>query len=410
MSATKVKHIPKLRFPEFTEPWKTDSVDSFVKRHNKPVVVESNCMYRQIGVRSHGKGIFHKEPVTGKSLGEKRVFWVHPKAFVVNIVFSWEQAVALTSDAEEGFVASHRFPMFVPVDKKTDLNFLLLFFLRKRGKYLLGLASPGGAGRNKTLGQNEFAKLDVTFPPLVEQQKITAFVGAVDEKLEALRRKLELLQAYKRGMMQKIFSQELRFNNDDDSNLTNWEKVKFGDVFTRVNRRNVSSCNNVLTISAQQGLVSQQNFFNKSIASKNLAGYFLLKKGDFAYNKSYSKGYPMGAMKRLKDYDEGIVSPLYICFSTKNESYAQFYEQCFESGFLNKELHKIAQEGARNHGLLNFSVISFFKEIEIPKPCIKEQQKIADFLSAIDAKLDAVAEQIEKMKQFKKGLLQQMFV
>jgi type I restriction enzyme S subunit len=367
-------------------------------------------MYRQIGVRSHGKGIFHKEPVTGKSLGDKRVFWVHPQAFVVNIVFGWEQAVALTSAAEDGFIASHRFPMFVPVENKTDLNFLLLFFLRKKGKYLLELASPGGAGRNKTLGQTEFAKLVMTLPTLPEQQKIAAFVGAIDNKLEALHRKYELLQSNKRGLMQKIFSQEMRFNNDDGTNFPDWKKVKFGEVFTRVNRRNVSNCNNVLTISAQQGLVSQQDFFNKSVASKNVEGYFLLKKGDFAYNKSYSKGYPMGAMKRLNKYEEGVVSPLYICFSTKNETYARFYEQYFESGFLNRELHKIAQEGARNHGLLNFSVVSFFKEIDIPKPCIIEQQKIADCLSVINSKIDAVSGQIEKMKQFKKGLLQQMFV
>jgi type I restriction enzyme S subunit len=126
MSAAKTKHAPPLRFPEFTEPWKTNSIDSYVKRYNKPVTVEPDRMYRQIGVRSHGKGIFHKEPVTGKSLGDKRVFWVHPHAFVVNIVFGWEQAVALTSTAEDGFIASHRFPMFVPVENRTDLNFLLL--------------------------------------------------------------------------------------------------------------------------------------------------------------------------------------------------------------------------------------------------------------------------------------------
>lgn len=410
MSSAKLKHLPPLRFPQFTEPWQVDSFDSFLKRVKNSVTVEPDCMYRQIGVRSHGKGIFHKEPVSGKSLGGKRVFWVHVPAFVVNIVFGWEQAVALTSTAEEGFIASHRFPMFVPIVKKTDLDFLLLFFLRKRGKYLLELASPGGAGRNKTLGQSELAKLEVILPTLPEQQKIAAFTGVVDKKIEALRCKHEILQSFKRGLMQNIFSRELRFIDDDGTNFPDWKKVKFGEVFTRVTRRNISNCINVLTISAQQGLVSQKDFFNKSVASKNVKGYFLLKKGEFAYNKSYSKGYPMGALKRLSKYEEGVVSPLYICFSAKKETYARFYEQYFESGFLNRDLHKIAQEGARNHGLLNFSVVSFFKEIAIPKPDIKEQKKIADFLSAIDSKIDAVAGQIEKMVQFKKGLLQQMFV
>ncbi|WP_459860920.1 restriction endonuclease subunit S [Desulfuromonas carbonis] len=234
MGVVKTKNVPVLRFSEFSDPWMMDRIDNFVKRVSNPVTVEPNTFYREIGVRSHGKGIFHKEPVTGKSLGNKRVFWVHPKAFVVNIVFGWEQAVALTTATEEGFIASHRFPMFVPIGKKSDLDFLLLFFLRKRGKYLLELASPGGAGRNKTLGQSEFAQLEVTLPALAEQKKIAAFLAVVEKKLDALRRQGEQLHAYKRGVMQKIFSQELRFNADDGSGFPDWEEHEFEQIVFRV--------------------------------------------------------------------------------------------------------------------------------------------------------------------------------
>ena len=216
--------VPELRFSSFKDEWEESTIGNFVERYSEAVNVEPDSTYREIGVRSHGKGVFHKPLIKGSVLGNKRVFWVHPYAFVVNIVFGWEQAVALTSKSEKGFIASHRFPMFVPRDGKLDLKFLLSFFLRKRGKYLLGLASPGGAGRNKTLGQNEFDNLNVVFPEIEEQQKIAAFLGSVDDKLNKLHRKRELLEIWKRGLMQKIFSQQLRFTQENGMAFPDWER------------------------------------------------------------------------------------------------------------------------------------------------------------------------------------------
>ena len=185
--------------------WTKNRVDYYVERTSDPIEVEKNESYRQIGIRSHGKGIFHKEQVTGQELGDKRVFWVHPKALVLNIVFAWEHAVALTSDREKGFVASHRFPMYVPKSNRVDLDFMALFFLRKRGKYLLGVASPGGAGRNKTLGQSNFAELKVTFPCLEEQKKIASFVNCIDQKINLAQQQIKQTQAYKQGLLQQMF-------------------------------------------------------------------------------------------------------------------------------------------------------------------------------------------------------------
>jgi len=223
------KKVPELRFPEFNGDWKTDRADYFLVRYVNPVDVQLDTEYEQIGIRSHGKGIFHKDPVTGKELGNKRVYWVHSEAFTVNIVFAWEQAVALTSNAEKGFIASHRFLMFLPKENRVDLKFILLFFLRKRGKSLLELASPGGAGRNKTLGQDNFAELQLTLPQKEEQEKIASFFGTVDTRPTQLRRKHKLLQTYKRGVMQKIFSQQIRFKCDDGKPFPDWEKKKLGE-------------------------------------------------------------------------------------------------------------------------------------------------------------------------------------
>ncbi|MEG4962650.1 MULTISPECIES: restriction endonuclease subunit S [unclassified Microcoleus] len=185
--------------------WETNRIDNFLVRYNNPVHVQLDAEYSQIGIRSHGKGIFHKEPVTGRDLGNKRVYWVHPRSFVINIVFAWEQAVALTSNEEDGFIASHRFLMFLPKNNKVNLQFVLLFFLGNRGKSLLELASPGGAGRNKTLGQQNFSELQVTFPTLKEQEKIADFLTAIDKKMEAVAKQINLTEQFKKGLLQKMF-------------------------------------------------------------------------------------------------------------------------------------------------------------------------------------------------------------
>ncbi|MDD9177410.1 MULTISPECIES: restriction endonuclease subunit S [Aliivibrio] len=188
-------------FPE----WEQDRLDSFIERVNNPVDVEKAKEYREIGIRCHGKGLFHKDKKSGEELGNKRVFWVHPNALIINIVFAWERAVAVTSEHENGFIASHRFPMFIPKEGKSDLDYLLYFFLSPKGEYLLNLASPGGAGRNKTLGQAEFSKLKVTLPSLKEQQKVAQFFQSIDKKIDEVAQQVELTKQFKKGLLQQMF-------------------------------------------------------------------------------------------------------------------------------------------------------------------------------------------------------------
>lgn len=185
--------------------WGKNRLDYLLERTSDAVEVDKTIKYCQIGIRSHGKGIFHKAPVSGEELGDKRVFWVHTKALVLNIVFAWEHAVAVTSDNETGMIASHRFPMYVPKNNRIDLDFMGIFFLRPRGKYLLGIASPGGAGRNKTLGQSNFSELKVTLPCLDEQKKIASFVKSVDQKINLTQQQIKQTQAYKKGLLQQMF-------------------------------------------------------------------------------------------------------------------------------------------------------------------------------------------------------------
>ncbi len=260
-----------------------------------------------------------------------------------------------------------------------------------------------------SLSKTTIEQIGVSIPSLPEQQKIASFLTSVDERITQLTKKKALLEQYKKGIMQKIFSQKIRFKDDNGKEFEEWEGIKLGEVANRITRKNKENNLNVLTISAQYGLINQEDFFKKSVSAKDLTGYYLLEKDDFAYNKSYSTGYPMGAIKRLKKYEKGVVSTLYICFKFQQQKVNfEFIEQYFESGLHNREIEQIAQEGARNHGLLNIGLSDFFNT-QIQLPCIEEQTKIANFLLAIDKKIEGVDKQLEQTKRWKKGLLQQMF-
>ena len=190
-----------------------------------------------------------------------------------------------------------------------------------------------------------------------------------------------------------------------------WEKMRL-DAFTRrVMRKNKSNQSRLpLTISAQYGLVDQITFFNKVIASTDMSNYYLLKKGEFAYNKSYSSDYPWGAIKRLDNYEQGALSSLYICFTPQDNVESDFILQYFESPKWHKGVSEIAVEGARNHGLLNVSVQDFFYTYHYVPKDKKEQIKIAKLLMLLDERITTQNKIIDKLQSLIKGINQRVFM
>ena len=183
------------------------------------------------------------------------------------------------------------------------------------------------------------------------------------------------------------------------------------DAFTkRVMRKNKSNQSRLpLTISAQYGLVDQITFFNKVVASTDLSNYYLLKKGEFAYNKSYSSDYPWGAIKRLDNYDQGALSSLYICFAPQDNVVSDFILQYFESPKWHKGISEIAVEGARNHGLLNVAVQDFFHTYHYVPKDKKEQIKISKLLMLLDERIATQNKIIEDLKKLKSAIIEKVF-
>lgn len=203
-----------------------------LKRVENPVEVDPKAMYTQVGIRSHGKGLFYKEPVSGAELGNKVVYWIEPDCFILNIVFAWEQAIGKTTAAEAGMIGSHRFPMYRPVKNLVDIDYLIYYFLTKRGTDILEAASPGGAGRNRTLGQDRFLKSKIILPPIEEQRRIAEILATQDRVIELYGRKIEELQRFKKGALSKMFPEpghntpEVRFPGFTDA----WEQRKLGEL------------------------------------------------------------------------------------------------------------------------------------------------------------------------------------
>ncbi|WP_347262580.1 restriction endonuclease subunit S [Rudaea sp.] len=258
----------------------------------------------------------------------------------------------------------------------------------------------GQSGGISHLNAGLLKQISVPVAPAAEQHRIANVLAVWDAAIATTERLLANSRKQKQGLTLKLFFR---------SRQAGWPLVDFDEVFERVTRKNIEGNTRVLTISGAQGLVSQRDYFNKSVAGANLASYTLLYKGEFAYNKSYSAGYPLGAIKPLLRYDSGVVSSLYLCFRFRDETSASadFFRHYFEAGLLNESISCIAQEGARNHGLLNVGVNDFFK-LRLHVPSIEQQSQVASILNAAEQHEKSIEVQLEKLRAEKSALMQQL--
>ncbi|HFO0505790.1 TPA: restriction endonuclease subunit S [Staphylococcus aureus] len=386
MSNTQTKNVPELRFPGFEGEWEEKKLEDIIK-------VNSGKDYKHLDkgdIPVYGTGGYMtsvSEPLSeidAVGIGRKGTI---NKPYLLEAPF-W------TVDTL----------FYCTPKKETDILFILSLFRKINWKvYDESTGVP-------SLSKQTINKINRFVPTNKEQQKIGKFFSKLDRQIELEEQKLELFQQQKKGYMQKIFSQELRFKDESGNDYPDWEEKELGEVADRVIRKNKNfESKKPLTISGQLGLIDQTEYFSKSVSSKNLENYTLIKNGEFAYNKSYFNGYPLGAIKRLTRYDSGVLSSLYICFSIKSEMSKDFMEAYFDSTHWYREVSGIAVEGARNHGLLNISVNDFFT-ILIKYPSLEEQRKIGDFFIKLDRQIELEEQKLELLQQRKKALLKSMLI
>jgi type I restriction enzyme S subunit len=265
-------------------------------------------------------------------------------------------------------------------------------------KYNTGTAQP-------KLNREVCERISLLLPDIEEQNAISYVLTTWDVAIKKQSELIEKLILRKRALMQQLLTGKKRLPGFSGE----WKRIKLDNIAERVTRKNEDDNRNVVTISAQRGFVVQTDFFNKSVASETLDNYFLVHKDEFCYNKSYSNGYPMGAIKRLKTFDKAVVTTLYICFRLKDKTSANidFFEQYCESGIFNKELVKVANEGGRAHGLLNVTPSDFFN-MHMSIPDIDEQNAIASVLVNAHKEIELANDKLVNLQSQKQGLMQQL--
>ena len=293
-------------------------------------------------------------------------------------------------------------------DFNEDTHFLVYSIykmLQKESAQLQGTSIKG-------ITKDDLLSKKINLPEIEEQSAIGSLFRTLDELLASYKVNLTNYQSLKATMLSKMFPKagqtvpEIRLDGFEDE----WVEKRLKDISKRVTRKNNDLVSErALTISAQFGLIDQEEFFQKKIASKDVSGYYLIKNGEFAYNKSYSTGYPLGAIKRLDKYENGVLSTLYILFKAVDVD-SDYLAHYYESDKWHREVSMCAAEGARNHGLLNIAPVDFFNtRLVIPKE-LAEQQAIGAYFSNLDNIINSHQEKITQLETLKKKLLQDMFI
>ena len=258
------------------------------------------------------------------------------------------------------------------------------------------------------LSVSKLLRFKLTVPTLSEQQKIATFLTSIDTRIQQLEKKKTLLEQYKKGVMQKIFKQEIRFKTDDGKEFGKWEKRRFSDVLFEHKLKSTGN-EEVHSVSVHKGVINQIEHLGRSFAAKNTDHYNRALPNDIIYTKSPTGNFPLGIIKQNHIEEDVILSPLYGVFTPETKELGYILHVYFESPInTSNYLSSIVQKGAKNTMSITNNV---FLSKKLLLPVSKEEQtKIAHFLTSLDTKIAVTTEQVEQTKKWKKGLLQRMFV
>ncbi|OUD12096.1 restriction endonuclease subunit S [Thioflexithrix psekupsensis] len=413
--------VPSLRFPEFWEAGEwvekklVDIVTPSIRQVTKP---ESS--YLALGIRSHGKGTFHKPDQAPEKNSMDKLYLVHQDDLIVNITFAWERAIAIVGKQDHLSYVSHRFPTYIFKEKVSTSSFFRYVIIDRVFIYKLGLISPGGAGRNRVMNKKDFLQLTVLLPKIEEQQKIAACLSSLDELITAHSQKLDALKKHKKGLMQQLFPAEgqtvpsLRFpefreagewvekslgelveviDGDRGKNYPKIDEFYKSEYCLFLNAKNVT----------KNGFKFEENQFIKKEKDAILRKGKLQREdiilttrgsvGQFAY---FSQNIP---------YDNIRINSGMVILRVKTEKIKPNYLYIFSKS----EVLGVCIENTAFGNAQQQLTVAEIKKFKIYFPSLPEQQKIAACLSSLDDLITAQSQKLDALKKHKKGLMQRLF-
>ncbi|MGB3345241.1 MAG: restriction endonuclease subunit S [Aequorivita sp.] len=386
---------PQLRFPEFEGDWEVKKLKEFTTINPRSEELPDSFIY--IDLESVDSGVLSKEErILKKDSPSRAQRLLHKNDILYQTVRPYQKNNYFFNRLEKDYVASTGYAQI-----RTKNNPLFVYqyihssyFVNKVLLRCTGTSYPA-------INSSDLSKIKVAFPQPKEQQKIATFLTAIDSRLQSLEKKKSLLEDYKKGVMQQIFKQALRLKDAEGNEFPEWEFKKGNLLFKSVSDKDHNSDLPILAITQDQGAIPRDQInYNIGVTEKSVSSYKVVQIGDFIISlRSFQGGI------EYSNY-HGICSPAYIILRLIKEMDRDFYKYYLKTpSYIGELVSKL--EGIRDGKMVSYK---YFSEIKLPYPSLEEQTKIANFLSAIDKKIELVNEQIEKTKTYKKGLLQQMFV
>ena len=403
-SSNGLEKRPKLRFPGFDEPWKETTLSAlFSKSTQKNAdghITNVICNSAKLGLipqrEYFDKDIANSDNTSGYYIIRQNDFVYNPRK---------------SSDAPYGPIRSYKYaedgivsPLYLCFHAKREINpmYYEWYFRSSAWHRYIYMSGDSGARHDRvSIKDDTFFAMPINLPSEREQSKIASFLQSLDERIAAQENLVASLKKYKRGVMQSIF----RYSSHEE-----WAIVRLGEIFKKVSRRNSNGdIKNVITNSAEYGLIPQRDFFDKDIAvDGNTSNYYVIEEGDFVYNPRKSNTAPCGPFNRYNLKEKGIISPLYTCLVLQEDINPAYLAWYFKSDAWYRYIYDNGSQGVR-HDRVSMTD-DLLMGIPVYLPASGKQSQIAEILNAIENRLSAAQNEYNMLIKLRDGFTQQLFI
>ena len=406
-SSNGLEKYPKLRFPGFEGAWKAYLLSDYfaknIKKNTDGAITNVICNSAKQGLipqrEYFDKNIANSDNTDGYYIIETNDFVYNPRK---------------STDAPYGPISSYKYPeagivsplylCFRATQEVKPLYFEWYFRSSAWHRYIYMSGDSGARHDRVSIKDDTFFAMPINVPSVKEQERIASFLDAIEQRIDKQRSLVDALKKYKRGVMQGIFHNMSMVCPDG------CETVRLSDIFQKVSRRNTNGViKNVVTNSAEYGLIPQREYFDKDIAvDGNTANYYVIEYGDFVYNPRKSNTAPYGPFNRYERKESGIISPLYTCLVLQRDVEPSYLAWYFKSDSWHRYIYDNGSQGVRHDRVSMTDDLLMGIPVVIPSKEI--QTKIAKLLDNIDRRLQVELSQFEYLSSMKDGLLQQLFI